>query len=145
MQERLLDDLDGSAASETVAFELDGRRYEIDLSTAHATELRAALAPFLRAGRQTQAARRPDPDAVHDTDFRADAGAPGSSPAPAPAHSDSDGRPNRQRGPLQPASTQQQPSCPEPMDPTPQMPVAQRDIRCRPPLVADPFAIPGVS
>jgi hypothetical protein len=53
----LVDDLDGGAADETVAFSLDGSRYEIDLSTAHASELRAELAQFVRAARK--AAGRP--------------------------------------------------------------------------------------
>ena len=43
------DDLDGSPADETVPFELDGTPYTIDLSTAHAADFRAALAPFVQA------------------------------------------------------------------------------------------------
>lgn len=46
------DDLDGSAASETIAFGLDGAEYEIDLSAEHADELRQALAPYQSAARQ---------------------------------------------------------------------------------------------
>jgi hypothetical protein len=48
----LVDDLDGGAADETVVFGLDGTRYEIDLSTAHANELRAELAQYVRAARK---------------------------------------------------------------------------------------------
>lgn len=40
----LLDDIDGSAADETVTFALDGVSYEIDLVSAHAAELRDSLA-----------------------------------------------------------------------------------------------------
>jgi hypothetical protein len=47
-----LDDVDGSAASETVSFELDGRAYEIDLSERNAARLRALLADFVAAGRR---------------------------------------------------------------------------------------------
>ncbi len=55
----LIDDLDGSGAEGTVPFGLDGMNYEIDLSTAHAEELRGMLAPYARAGRKvTGAARR---------------------------------------------------------------------------------------
>jgi hypothetical protein len=51
MTVRFVDDLDGSEASETVDFGLDGRRYEIDLSEANAMRLRTALAPFVGAAR----------------------------------------------------------------------------------------------
>lgn len=47
----LVDDLDGSAAVETVDFSLDGRHYEIDLSQEHADELRAFLKPYMKKGR----------------------------------------------------------------------------------------------
>lgn len=48
----LVDDIDGSEASETVSFGLDGRQFEIDLSAAHATELRNAFAEFVAAARR---------------------------------------------------------------------------------------------
>ena len=48
----LVDDIDGSQATETVSFGLDGRRYDIDLSTAHATQLRDALASYVAAARR---------------------------------------------------------------------------------------------
>lgn len=48
----LTDDLDGSAASETVTFALDGKTYEIDLSTPNATEMRELLADYVNAGRR---------------------------------------------------------------------------------------------
>jgi hypothetical protein len=49
---RFIDDLDGSEASGTVSFGLDGRSYEIDLSDENATKLRDALSPFIDAGRK---------------------------------------------------------------------------------------------
>jgi hypothetical protein len=49
----LEDDLDGSRADETVIFAVDGISYEIDLNTAHANELRAALRPYTDAARKT--------------------------------------------------------------------------------------------
>jgi len=49
----LVDDLDGSTAAETVSFALDGAKYEIDLTAAHAADLRATLAPWIKAGRKT--------------------------------------------------------------------------------------------
>ena len=58
---RLLDDLDGGEAAESVSFSLDGKSYEIDLSERHAAALRDAFAPFVssarRAGGTTAAAR----------------------------------------------------------------------------------------
>jgi hypothetical protein len=46
----LIDDIDGGKADETVKFALDGQAYEIDLSDAHAKELRDALEKFQEAG-----------------------------------------------------------------------------------------------
>lgn len=54
----LVDDLDGSEAEEQVEFSVDGRSYEIDLSTVNASRLRDVLAPFVSAARRT-GARRP--------------------------------------------------------------------------------------
>jgi hypothetical protein len=55
---RLVDDLDGEAADETVEFGIDGRNYEIDLSEANAVRLRDALAGYVSAARRTGAGRR---------------------------------------------------------------------------------------
>ncbi|GAA2734868.1 Lsr2 family protein [Pedococcus aerophilus] len=49
----LEDDIDGSPADETVTFALDGVSYEIDLTTANATALREALAPYVGHGRRS--------------------------------------------------------------------------------------------
>jgi hypothetical protein len=49
---RLLDDIDGSAADETVAFALDGVQYEIDLSDKNARLLREVFAEFTAHGRR---------------------------------------------------------------------------------------------
>jgi hypothetical protein len=48
----LSDDIDGGAAEETVQFAVDGKSYEIDLSTQNAEKLREALAPYVAAGRK---------------------------------------------------------------------------------------------
>ena len=60
---RLLDDLDGGEAAESVSFSLDGKSYEIDLNEKHAAALRDAFAPFVssarRAGGSTPAVSRP--------------------------------------------------------------------------------------
>ncbi|MBS1906990.1 MAG: Lsr2 family protein [Actinobacteria bacterium] len=57
---QLVDDIDGSVLEvgegETIHFSLDGSAYEIDLTGAHAAELRAALAPYVSAARRTQRA-----------------------------------------------------------------------------------------
>ncbi|RZQ62291.1 histone-like nucleoid-structuring protein Lsr2 [Amycolatopsis suaedae] len=49
----LVDDLDGSVATQTVPFMLDGKSYEIDLSDDNADTLRDNLAQFVDAGRRT--------------------------------------------------------------------------------------------
>jgi Lsr2 len=49
----LIDDLDGSEATETVRFGLDGTEYEIDLAGQNAEALRGALTRFVEAGRKT--------------------------------------------------------------------------------------------
>ena len=59
----LEDDVDGTAAAETVAFALDGVSYDIDLSHANAEKLSAALAPWVgharRVGGRKSSARAP--------------------------------------------------------------------------------------
>ncbi len=55
---RLIDDLDGKAADETVEFGLDGKAFEIDLSEGNAGRLRDALAEFVGAARKSGGARR---------------------------------------------------------------------------------------
>lgn len=48
----LIDDLDGQVANETVEFGLDGKSYEIDLSSENADKLRDALAAYITAARR---------------------------------------------------------------------------------------------
>jgi Lsr2 len=56
----LVDDIDGSAAVETIAFGLDGTQYEIDLNSGHARGLRELAAPYIgKARRITGPGRRP--------------------------------------------------------------------------------------
>ena len=47
---KLVDDIDGGEAHETVRFGLDGYHYEIDLSTKNANKLRSALASYVEKG-----------------------------------------------------------------------------------------------
>lgn len=61
---KLVDDIDGTDAHETVTFALDGINYEIDLTSEHAAELRAAFAQWIgkgrrASGRKTTRAARP--------------------------------------------------------------------------------------
>lgn len=58
---RLIDDLDGKAADETVEFGIDGKTYEIDLSEANAGKLRDALAAYVAAARRASGGRRRSP------------------------------------------------------------------------------------
>ena len=50
---KFVDDLDGSDATGTVSFALDGRAYEIDLSEDNAARLRDSLASFVGAARKS--------------------------------------------------------------------------------------------
>lgn len=62
VQVTLVDDIDGSAADETVTFALDGVSYEIDLTDAHAKAMRESFAEWVgharRAGGRRAPARR---------------------------------------------------------------------------------------
>lgn len=53
----LSDDFDGSDATETVSFSLDGRAYEVDLNDEHVTELREFLKHYTDVGRRTDGPR----------------------------------------------------------------------------------------
>ena len=53
-----VDDIDGSAASETVTFTIDGSRYEIDLSEKNAKKMREGLRPWVDAGQRIGGSRR---------------------------------------------------------------------------------------
>jgi hypothetical protein len=55
---RLIDDLDGDTADETVEFGIDGKNYEIDLSKSNAGKLRDALAAYVAAARRAGGRRR---------------------------------------------------------------------------------------
>lgn len=54
----LVDDLDGSEASGSVSFALDGASYEIDLSDSNADKLRDALAGYVAGARRVDGGRR---------------------------------------------------------------------------------------
>ena len=54
----LVDDLDGSEATESVSFALDGTSYEIDLNDENAAQLREALAGYIGHARKVSAAGR---------------------------------------------------------------------------------------
>jgi hypothetical protein len=78
----LVDDLDGSPASTTVEFGLDGQSYAIDLSAENAAKLRAGLAEFVAAAREREAAPAP---AQRQASLRRSPQAPTTVVAPAPA------------------------------------------------------------
>lgn len=58
---RLVDDLSGAPADETVEFGLDGRDYAIELTADNAQRLREGLSEFVRAARRQASSpvRRP--------------------------------------------------------------------------------------
>ena len=49
---RLVDDLDGGSADESVDFTIDNNRYQMDLNEKNAARLREVLAPFIAAARR---------------------------------------------------------------------------------------------
>ena len=51
----LIDDIDGSAAADTVHFSIDSSVFEIDLSEQHATNLRKALEEYTKYARKIKA------------------------------------------------------------------------------------------
>ncbi len=48
---KLVDDIDGGVADETLKFSLDGTLYEIDLSSKHADKLRSSLEQYISKAR----------------------------------------------------------------------------------------------
>jgi nucleoid-associated protein Lsr2 len=54
----LTDDTDGRPADETVSFALDGREYEIDLTSKNAAALRKAFDVYVKNGRRIGGGRR---------------------------------------------------------------------------------------
>ena len=54
----LVDDIDGTDASETVSFAIDGVDYEIDLSEKHAADLRDAVSLYIGHARRTGGRRK---------------------------------------------------------------------------------------
>ena len=57
----LVDDLDGSEATQTVSFAIDGTAYEIDLNDTHAEQLRQALSGYVGHARKASTGGRRKP------------------------------------------------------------------------------------
>lgn len=49
---KMIDDLDGSEATRTIRFSIDGAHYTIDLSDENADKFREAFAPYIANGRR---------------------------------------------------------------------------------------------
>ena len=73
---RLVDDLDGTEADESISFALNGVALEIDLSNDNAEKLRDIFAPYIAAARRGdgQRARRPQRMSTGSTTPRQDTG-----------------------------------------------------------------------
>ena len=73
---RLLDDIDGKPADETVNFSLDGITYEIDLRAKNAEKLRKVFAPYVEKARKAGARRagrgRPGTRTAHNRERAAE-------------------------------------------------------------------------
>jgi nucleoid-associated protein Lsr2 len=52
--ERLVDDIDGSEATESIVFGVDGLAFRIDLNDHHANELRTKLGQFVEVARRVR-------------------------------------------------------------------------------------------
>ena len=68
----LIDDLDGSEASTTLTYALDGQDYEIDLSEKNAEKFRTTLAPFIEKSRSAERRSAPQTAARRRTKRRSD-------------------------------------------------------------------------
>lgn len=55
---RLVDDLDGSDATQTIRYGFRGRSYEIDLSEKNAAAFEKVLAPYIEKSQRTDAPRK---------------------------------------------------------------------------------------
>jgi hypothetical protein len=67
----LQDDIDGSDATQTVRFALDGVEYEIDVSDRNANRLRNSLSEFIAHGRRVGGRRGRKPASSSDVDTKA--------------------------------------------------------------------------
>ena len=67
----LQDDIDGSDATQTVSFALDGVEYEIDVSDRNANRLRNSLSEFIAHGRRVGGRRGRKPASSSDVDTKA--------------------------------------------------------------------------
>ena len=67
----LQDDIDGSDATQTIRFALDGIEYEIDLSDRNANRLRNGLSEFIARGRKVGGRRVRKSAAYGQTDTKA--------------------------------------------------------------------------
>lgn len=59
IQTLLYDDIDGSAADETLRFAFQGTEYEIDLSKVNADKMRKAIKPYAEKARTLKVTRPP--------------------------------------------------------------------------------------
>lgn len=64
---KLIDDIDGSEATETVTFAIDGTAYTIDLNAEHAARLRAAIEPYRAKASRSHAGKPGRPHAATST------------------------------------------------------------------------------
>lgn len=55
---KLIDDINGEEAAETVNFGLDGTAYEIELTEANSKELRKAMAKYIENSRKVTGRKR---------------------------------------------------------------------------------------
>lgn len=98
VQVTFVDDLDGSAADETIRFALGRDTYEIDLSKSNAKKLRDALAVYVNAARRVGGGRGRPAGRATRARSRGRASAGGASPAQIRAWAKSRGIKVNERG-----------------------------------------------
>lgn len=55
---KMVDDLDGSEATRTIRFSIDGAHYEIDLSDENTNKFREVFAPYIANGRRVTSRKK---------------------------------------------------------------------------------------
>ena len=96
----LVDDLDGSAADETMIFSIGNETYEIDLSKSNAKKFRDALSAYVSAARRVRGGRGRPParQAARGRGRRSRSGAGSATPAQVRAWARSKGIKVNERG-----------------------------------------------
>ncbi|MDN5666821.1 MAG: Lsr2 family protein [Renibacterium salmoninarum] len=67
---RLIDDIDGSDATQTIQYAFQGRSYEIDLNEKNAAAFTKALSPYIEKSQRTDQPKKPSAGAFKERNKR---------------------------------------------------------------------------